>query len=387
MQTTANETGAKKKGLIVVVDDDPEVLSFTSMLLSEFGYETIPCGKAEDALDCLKECRADMVLSDISMPSVSGIELLERVHELDPDLPVILMTGYTDFDKAVDAVKMRAFDFILKPFKPEHLIRSVEKALVYARLLRTEKDYRHLLEEFSREIEALVAERTMSLLSLTIADKIRNPATVIGLICKKILEGREEHGTLRQHLDTIISEAEKLDAIVQQFQSFLKNRRSLFLYEDINTVVQGAVSVTAGEAAEKGLECRLTLSECPLKINVEKNLLQVALIHVIRNAISATPCGGTVTIATSGEPDAAVVTISDTGCGIAGENLDRIFDPFFSTKEYSFGMGLPLVRQIVSEHLGEIAVESTPGIGTTFRIRLPLRWTDKVLEAAASASA
>lgn len=377
----------RKEGLIIVVDDNADVLAFVSTFLTSRGYQTLAYDKASDVLEYLGQNKADVVLSDIAMPGISGLELLEKVHDLDPGMPVILMTGFTDFDMAVDAVKMRAFDFILKPFKPEHLVRSVEKALTYVRLLRTEKDYRHLMEEFTREVEARVAERTVSLLALTLADKIRNPATVIGLTCKKILEGQEEPGRIREHLTAMAAEAEKLDAIVLQFHSFLKSKKSLFLYQDINAIVQGAVSATQKEAAAGGLELVVALSELPLKINLEKNLMQVALTHVIRNAIAATPRGGTVTISTSQGADSAVVTITDTGRGIPGEALEQIFDPFFSTKEYSFGMGLPLVRQIVTEHMGEISVESLPGQGTTFRITLPCRWTEMKLPAPAGTPA
>ena len=370
----------KKNGLIMVVDDDKQVLSLTSLLLSEYGYQTVPFRDAAEALEHLQKNRVDLVLSDISMPVISGIELLARIHDIEPELPVILMTGYTDFDKAVDAVKMRAFDFILKPFRTDHLLHSVEKALTYARLLRTEKDYRNLLEEFNRNIESLLAERTMGLLALTIADKIRNPATVIGLTGKKILEGRDDPDKLQERLRVIIGEAEKLDAIVGKFRSFLKDRKSLFVYEDLNRVVESALSFTRNEAEDKGLELEVLFSECPVKVNMEKNLIQVALCHVIRNAIAATPAGGKISIRTSLEPDTAVIAIADTGCGIPFQDLDRIFDPFFSTKEYSFGIGLPLVRQIISEHMGQIAVQSTPGTGTTFRMTLPLRWTQKNLE-------
>lgn len=376
-----------REGLIIVVDDNSDVLGFVSTFLKTKGYRTLSYDNAADALGYLRQNRADLVLSDITMPAVSGLELLEKVRELDPEMPVILMTGFADFDNAVDAVKMRAFDFILKPFKLEHLIRSVEKALTYVRLLRTEKDYRHLLEEYTRGIEALVAERTVSLLALTIADKIRNPATVIGLTCKKILEGREGPQKIREQVAAIEAEAGKLEAIVLQFHSLLKGKKSLFLYLDINDIVRGAVSATQKDAAAGGLELVVNLSELPLKINLEKNLMQVALTHVIRNAIATTPRGGTVTISTSQEPDAAVVTIADTGSGIPDDVLDRIFDPFYSTKEFSFGIGLPLVRQIVTEHMGEISVKSLPGQGTTFRITLPCRWTEMKLPASSDAPA
>ncbi|MBA4372692.1 MAG: hypothetical protein C0402_07480 [Thermodesulfovibrio sp.] len=367
--------------LILVVDDDEQVLSFTALLLNEYGYQTISCRSAAEALEHLQHNRVDLVLSDISMPVISGIELLARIHEIEPELQVILMTGYTDFDKAVDAVRMRAFDFILKPFKPDHLLHSVDKALTFARLLRTEKNYRDLLEEFNRDIESLLAERTMSLLALTIADKIRNPATVIGLTGKKILEGRDNPDKVQERLRVIIGEAEKLDTIVQNFRSFLKDKKTLFVYDDLNTVLESALTFTRNEAEDKGLELEVELSACPLNVNMEKHLIQVALCHVIRNAIAATPAGGKITICSSLEPATATVTISDTGCGIPAQDLDRIFDPFFSTKEYSFGIGLPLVRQIISEHMGQINVQSEQGTGTTFRMTLPLRWTEKNLEA------
>jgi signal transduction histidine kinase len=377
----------KRDELIMVVDDDPQVLDFTSTLLDRYGYQTVSFASAEDALESLKKNRVDLVLSDISMPVVTGIELLAKVRDISPETPVILMTGYTDFERVVDALKMRAFDFILKPFKIEHLIHSVEKALVHVRLLRTEENYKHLLEEFNREIETLLAERTMSLLALTIADKIRNPATVIGLISKKMLEGRDDPDRFQDRLRVIVSEAEKLDVIVKQFQSFFKDKKSLFVNEDINTVLQSALSVTRSDAAGKGLELVVALSEQPLNINMEKNLMKVALCHVIRNAIAATPGGGKVTIQTSREMDAAVVEISDTGCGIPAEDLDHVFEPFFSTKAHSFGIGLPLVRQIISEHMGKIGVKSVLEKGTTFRITIPLRWTEKILEATDGAAA
>ena len=371
----------KKNGLIMVVDDDRQVLDFTSLLLVEYGYQTVSFPDGSGALEYLRKNSVDLVLSDISMPEMSGIELLANVHDIDPELPVILVTGYTDFDNAVDAVTMRAFDFILKPFRAERLLHAVEKALTYVRLLRTEKNYKHLLEEFNRDIEVLLAERTMGLLALTIADKIRNPATVIGLIGRKILEGRDAPGSIQDHLRVIVAEAEKLDSIVANFRSFLKDKKSLYVYEDINAVVQSTLAFTRSEAEDRGLELIAQLSECPIKINMEKNLMQVALAHVIRNAIAATSAGGKITVQTYQDNDRAVIAVSDAGIGIPAEDLGRIFDPFFSTKEYSFGIGLPLVRQIISEHMGNITVESTLEKGTTFRIFLPLRWTEKNLEA------
>jgi len=101
------------------------------------------------------------------------------------------MMAYADMEKEMEAIKMGAFDFIIKPFTAELLVHSVQMAVHYNKLILMEREYRHLLEEYNQEIETLVPERTMSLMALTLADKIRNPASVIGLTCRRLLEKEE----------------------------------------------------------------------------------------------------------------------------------------------------------------------------------------------------
>jgi signal transduction histidine kinase len=363
-------------GSILLVDDDPNVLAYVSHLLEEHGYATHPCGSAREALRALKDIRADVVLTDIVMPGTSGIELLETVHGIDPELPVILLTAYADLEKAVESIKKGAFDFIMKPYDPEQLLRSLEKAVRYSRLVRLEMEYQDRLEEFNTEIDTLVAERTMSLMALTVADSVRNPATVIALSCKKIMEkGVPEE--LGKYVAFIRDEAGKLETIVKNFQNLLKSKRSVFAYEDLNEVVRNVISLVEKESALKGIKLVQRLSEGPLRMNMQKNLLRVAVQHVLRNAVEATPLGGEVTVTSAFEDDKVVLTLADTGSGISEQDAGKIFDPFYSTKEHRYGMGLPLVKQIVSEHLGEIELSTVPGKGTTFRMIFPSRWQEK----------
>lgn len=364
----------RSNGTVLIVDDDPTVLEYVSVLFKEYGYLVVPCQSANDAMARLKETRVDVVLTDVMMPVVSGIELLDHIHKTEPELPVILMTAYADLDTAVDAVKKGAFDFIIKPFKQDQLVHSVEKAVNYRMFVKMENDYRHILEEFNQGIETLVSERTMSLMALTIADKVRNPVTVIGLTSKKILEEEGVPDKLRGKLTDIVAEVEKLEAIVRDFQTVLKSRQSMFSYEDINGLLKGLVPIIEKEAAYKGASLVMSLSEQPLKINIQKNLLRIAILHVLRNAVEATNNGGSVRVSTSGDKDKITLSISDTGQGIAKADIDKIFDPFYSTKKHRFGMGLALVKQIVSEHMGEISVESEMTRGTTFSMIFPVRW-------------
>ncbi|MBA4349282.1 MAG: hypothetical protein C0415_04750 [Thermodesulfovibrio sp.] len=237
------------------------------------------------------------------------------------------------------------------------------------------------LTELNREIETLVAERTMTLMGLTVADKVRNPTFLIGFACKRILEKEQLSDKMSGQIRDIIDQCNKLEGIVGDFESILKSRKTVFKYEDINAIVADIASTMEKEAANAEITLATNLSKQPLKINLQKNLLKAALFHIMRNAIEATPRGGKVKITTSQVGDNVILAVSDTGLGIKKEDIEKIFDPFFSTKQYRFGMGLPLVKQIVSEHLGEINVESEMDIGTTFEITFPIRWKEEEMQA------
>ncbi|MBI5560892.1 MAG: response regulator, partial [Deltaproteobacteria bacterium] len=132
---------------ILVVDDNVFVLDSTAALLREWGYRVEPCNDPEEAVIKARESSFDVVLTDIKMPKITGIELLEKVREFNKDLPVILMTAYAELDVAIDAIHRGAHDFIVKPFKPAYLLNILKKAINYHRLLEMEKNYKRQLEE------------------------------------------------------------------------------------------------------------------------------------------------------------------------------------------------------------------------------------------------
>ena len=248
---------------------------------------------------------------------------------------------------------------------------------VYLKMKAEEKQLEKVnldLIQLNRELETLVAERTMALMGLTVADRVRNPAVLIGALCKRIVKKEEK---LNADLLDVIDECKKLETIVSEFETLLKTRQSVFEYGDLNEILNSVVATLEQELSNKQIELQLKLAPEPMRINLQRNLLKAAIYHVIRNAIEATPPGGRITINTSEEAENIVLSISDTGRGIHQENLERIFDPFYSTKELRFGMGLPLVRQIVSEHLGELKITSDFGKGTTVKMIFPVRWKPK----------
>lgn len=142
---------------VLVVDDDADIRDSILLNLSESGdYNIAVCGSADEAMTKIKEDNVDVVLSDVVMPEVSGIELLEKIHDLNRQLPVILMTGYADLNLAIAAIKKGAFDFILKPFHPDYLMYSIKKAIQHVNFLKMKEDY-------NRHLEYMVMKRTEEL--------------------------------------------------------------------------------------------------------------------------------------------------------------------------------------------------------------------------------
>ncbi|MBL7049490.1 MAG: HAMP domain-containing histidine kinase [Nitrospira sp.] len=331
----------------------------------------------EDAYGKLLANRVDVVVTDIVMPVMSGIELLQKINELDPDIPVILMTAYADMNKVIEAIKIGAFDFIIKPFNPELFVHSVDKAIHFNKMLQTEHEYKYLLEEYNKEIETLISERTMSLMALTIADKVRNPSSIIGLTCRRMLDKEELTPPVRTKLQSLVEEADKLDMIVTDFHTLLKSKQSMFVCEDMNNIVKSVLPVLEKKALQNKIELSFTSSDYPVKLNIQKNLFKIAVSHLVKNSIESMPGGGKIAISVYESKNDIILEIADAGHGISEEDMSRIFDPMYSTKEQRYGMGLALVKQIVSEHMGQIYVQSTLGVGSVFRIILPVRWIGK----------
>lgn len=193
---------AKEAGSILVVDDNAFVLESTAMLLSGYGYSVTPCDSPGDALSKIRGDGFDAVLTDVKMPMITGIELLEKIHAMNKELPVILMTAYAELDMAVESIKMGAFDFIIKPYKPEYLLHSMKKAVNYYRLIRMERDYKIRLEHDVRKrteelSEALKMVKAMSseiTLRMTAVSEFRDTDTGahvkrIGLYSSRLAEG------------------------------------------------------------------------------------------------------------------------------------------------------------------------------------------------------
>jgi signal transduction histidine kinase len=227
----------------------------------------------------------------------------------------------------------------------------------------------------NHEIENIVAERTMGMFGLKVADRIRNPVTVIGGLCRQ-LSRKEIEGMPRDKLQAIMSECAKMEAVVADFDELVKSKRFLFKREDLNEIVSTTLRLMERKIQEAGLGLTVKLHDKQLLFNANRQLMKICIQHIIGNAVDASSPGGEISIVTGESGGNLYLTIKDTGKGMSAEEHHRIFEPFYSTKGKT-GMGLPLVRQIIAEHMGEVSLESKPGVGTTVQFILPARWKEE----------
>jgi two-component system, NtrC family, sensor kinase len=226
-----------------------------------------------------------------------------------------------------------------------------------------------------RERELVRSERLAAIgkLSAMITHEIRNPLSAIGLNAELLDDELEGNAEGRALCRAIHHEVDRLTAITEEYLAFGRLPKPKIASEHLSPMVDALASFVREDLAAKHVELALDLGDNDPIALVDASQLRQCLVNLVRNAAEATAAkgGGRVTLRTRKAGDRAVIEVEDTGIGIAPEVLPRLFDTFFSTKEGGSGLGLALTQQIVKDHGGDLAVESTVGRGTTFTVSIP----------------
>jgi signal transduction histidine kinase len=238
---------------------------------------------------------------------------------------------------------------------------------------------RHLsgIIEMERRLEK--AERLSSLgqLAAGVAHEIRNPLNAISMATQRLkmdfVPADPDKAIGFRNLSTIIrDEIKRLNGIIEEFLSFSKSRRLQLSDFSIIEVLQKIVSLIREEAAVRGITIETHWRELQAVIPMDVNKLQQSFLNLIKNALESMPAEGKITITVDKEgKNYIIVSISDTGCGMTAEEIEKIFSPEYTTKEKGVGLGIPLASEIIRGHGGEIRVISRKEEGTTFEVVLP----------------
>jgi signal transduction histidine kinase len=360
-----------EKATILVIDDEEAIRDSCSQVLSKDGYVTETAENGQIGLRKIREVKPDLVLIDLKMPGMSGMELLEEIGLIDPDIISIVITGYATIESAVEAMKLNAYDFLPKPFTPDQLRIVIERGLERRRLIAESTRLRREKEMMRENFITLVSHQ------------LRSPLASVKQYFGVIREGFVGDVTEKQK-QIIQKAAEYIDSLMQLINDWLDMSRvdagrirdksePVFLSALLSEVLEVLKPQAEGKKVILELDSADTL---PL-LSGDSKCLKEAFLNLLSNGIKYNREGGTVTVNVREQGADLAVEVSDTGIGISRENLPFIFDEFFrvKSKETQYiagtGLGLPIAKKIIEAHNGYVKVVSEPGKGTTFSIFLP----------------
>jgi signal transduction histidine kinase len=226
-----------------------------------------------------------------------------------------------------------------------------------------------------RQIEWRVrdADRISILASLAagIAHEIRNPLTTAkGFL--QLFSERQIGNPDRRYIDLTIRELDRIQQLVTDFMSLARPESPRYQYIELNNVIGEVISFMHPEATLHGVTMTQVTESSPLYVHGDPNQLKQVLMNVLQNALQACDAKGEITIHTGRKSASAVILVRDTGVGLSKEQLTRVFQPFYTTKDAGTGLGLAICRQIMQEHGGSIHISSDAGVGTTVTLQLPV---------------
>jgi two-component system NtrC family sensor kinase len=366
---------------LLLVDDEEEFRRTVAKRMKLRGIVPEQSASGEECLSILEKKAMDVVILDVKMPGMSGIETLYNIRRKYPKTEVILLTGHATTQDGVEGIKAGAFDYLSKPIELDHLLEKIKHA--YDKIRREEEKLKEAEFRKKMEQQMIATERLASLgtLAAGVAHEINNPLAIIkesaGWI-KQILKKEELAEIPRRHdLDMALNKIEKgverAKRITLQLLGFARKNDSVLAEVNLKQLADEAVQLVKREAAAKGIEIVQEMDIPENTIWSDPYQLRQVMLNLLTNAIHATGSGGNITIRLEPIAEQVALTVQDTGQGIPKENLERIFEPFFSTKPPGEGTGLGLfvARGIVEKLRGTIKVESQLGQGTSFCIRLP----------------
>jgi two-component system, NtrC family, sensor kinase len=405
---------------LLIVDDEEPVRNLFAAYLSET-YTCETASDAQEALEILARGPVALVLTDIQMPGLSGIELLRKILERYPETAVIIASGVDRTQRVIDAIRVGASDYLLKPCELDVLALSVERALERRILLRNARRYKKDLElrnselaQQKGELVRLQAQMVQSakmasigLLAAGVAHELNNPAGFIysnvdvlrqyverlkrclfaydemslpNQDADRIAEIKTEidYDNIVDDLGSILSDcylgAERIRDVVQNLRLFSRLDESEIKQVDLNEGIDATVRLLSRYYKSGRITLDRNYGELPL-INCYAAQLNQVWMNLLVNAAQAIGDDyGTVRIQTLSNGKTISVSVTDSGKGISPENLKKIFDPFFTTKPVGegTGLGLSISHGIVEKHRGTIAVSNISEEGTTFTITLPV---------------
>ena len=367
---------------VLCVDDDPLLLAgLVAGLHGRFDVTTAESGP-EALLLLAGKGPFTVIVSDFRMPAMDGAQFLERAREVAPDAVRILLTGQATLEDMIDVVNQgQIFRFLAKPCPTELLVKTLEDAVDQARLVTGDRE---LLERklATMSDQLLQAERlaTVGTLAGAVGHELKNMLVVFDCALNAIAD---DAGSARppeaEDVAMLKHVREHLATHATHLQHLGRPGPSVSGGANVCLVVRETLAMLQTAGVLRQVETRLHLPAQAVPVTIDRTRLEQVTLNLVKNAVDAMADGGrppVLTVDVQLDPDrgAAVWCIADNGCGIPGDKLRAVFDPYYTTKasDRGTGLGLFVVKKIVEASGGAIELASEPGVGTKFTLRIPL---------------
>jgi signal transduction histidine kinase len=366
---------------LLLVDDERDYRETIAKRLRVRGFRVSEASNGKEALEDLNREQADVVVMDVKMPVMDGLEALEKIKDAFPKLEVILLTGHASPEDGVTGIKSGAFDYLCKPIKLEHLMSKVRQAR--DKLFWEEERTRQAEFKARMEEQMIATQRLASVgvMASGVAHEINNPLAIIqeaagwmaSLLDKAELADMPRKESFEKALEKIFKSVERAKKITHQLLGFVRKTESISTEVKLREFVGEVISLVEREAKDRDIQILADVQPDGAVLWTDPNPMRQVLLNLATNAIQACYRDGKVTILVRQNEHETTLSVKDEGEGIPKENLQRIFEPFFTTKptDQGTGLGLFVSRNMVEKLGGAIEVESQLGRGSTFRVKLP----------------
>lgn len=376
---------------ILVVDDEKEIRDFLYKALTRLGPFHVELAESgEEALQKLEEGSFNLVLTDLKMPKMDGLQLMTEIARSKPEILTIMMTGHGSIDSALEAMKRGASDYITKPLNLDEIILRLKKVLEERQRFVRLKDFADQLERANQELRKIDAMKS-EFVSVA-SHELRTPLAAIKNAVQLMLSGKT--GEVNENQEKFLSMANRninrLTNILNDLLNLSRIESGKVELKFKSVALKGLIESTASslrpQADGKSIQIEVEVPEELPSAYGDPEKIEQILTNLIGNAIKFTPEGGKIIITAKylpkekegGYGDKVAVSVKDTGIGIPSEHLDSIFEKFHQVESSlhrsvtGTGLGLAITKGLVEAHQGEIWVESEVEKGSTFTFTLPI---------------
>jgi len=369
-----------EKTEILLVDDEADIREVLEIALKDLGYDVLVAANGEQALEIFQTHSPPLVMTDIKMPSMNGIELLKHIKRENRECEVIMITGHGDMNLAIKSLKHAATDFITKPINVDALEISLKRA--HDKIITREK-----LEAYTRSLETLVREKT------ELQDNLAALGLMIGSIShniKGLLTGLDggtylvNAGIEKKDMDRVREGWEIMQIMIDRIRAMAgdillhaKQRKLEKKSIDVLDFTDEIAQMMSIKVEKQGITLIRAFDAHAGRCDMDAEYVSTALINILDNAIDACvkkteDADKQIRFGMQTDQRHVVFTVEDNGIGMDEKVRKKLFSLFYSSKgRKGTGLGLFIANKIISEHSGTIHVASKPGNGSKFTVRIP----------------